>query len=110
MLRTYQFDHPTTNESRLLDGWSYLWASLFGPFYVVVRGFPVHALAMIPISAAIAVTAFVGFGFVDWILGSQLITIIALFSTPVLALGAQGVAAVEIVRVGYRRRGWREGY
>jgi hypothetical protein len=110
MLRTYQFDHPTTNESRLLDGWSYLWASLFGPFYVVVRGFPVHALAMIPISAAIAVTAFVGFGFVDWILGSQLITMIALFATPILALAAQGVAAIEIVRVGYRRRGWREGY
>ena len=110
MLRTYHFDHPTTHESKFLDGWSYIWASLFGPFFVVARGFPVYALLMVPISAAIAVTAFVGFGLVDWLLGSQLITMIALFSTPVLALGAQGVAAIELLRMGYRRRGWREGF
>ena len=110
MLTTYRFDHPETDASKTLDLRAYVYASLFGPVYVLANGFPLLALLMVLISAAIFIVAFVGFGFVDWFLGSQLITIFALIAVPVAAVAAQGVAAIELVRVGYLRSGWREGY
>lgn len=110
LFSTYRFDHPETDASKTLDVWAYLWASLFGPFYVLLNGFPLFALLMVPISAMIFVLAFAGFGLVDWVLGSEVVTIFALFATPVAALAAQGIAAVELVRRGYLRAGWREGY
>ena len=110
MLTTYRFDHPETDASKTLDLRAYFYASLFGPVYVLVNGFPVLALLMALISAAIFVAAFIGFGFVDWFLRSELITTIALVGAPVAALLAQGIAAIELVRVGYLRSGWREGY
>jgi hypothetical protein len=110
VLTTYRFDHPETDASKTLDARAYVYASLFGPVYVLVNGFPVLALLMVPISAGIFIAAFLGFGFVDWFLGSELITIFALIGVPIAALVAQGVAAIELVRVGYLRSGWREGY
>ena len=110
MFRTYRFDHPETDDSRTLDGRAYLWASLFGPVYVLFRGFPLLAILMIPVSAAIGVIAFVGFGFVDWVLGSEIVTIGALIGIPIAALAGQGIVAVELMRRGYLRAGWREGY
>ncbi|MDI1283949.1 MAG: hypothetical protein PSV46_06115 [Reyranella sp.] len=110
MFKVYQLDHPLTDESKVLDGRSYLWASLFGPFYVLANGLPLLALLMALISATIVVVAFVAFSLVDSFLGSELIIIVAIFAVPVSALTAQGVAAVELVRWGYLRRGWRGGY
>ncbi len=110
MLTTYRFDHPETDASKTLDFGAYVYASLFGPVYILVNGFPLLALLMAPISVAIFIAAFVGFGFVDWFLGSEMITIFALIGVPIAALVAQGVAAIELVRIGYLRSGWREGY
>ncbi len=110
MFNVYQLDHPVTDESKVLDRRSYLWASLFGPLYVLTSGFPLLALLMIPISAMIFVVAFVGFSLVDSFLGSEVIIVAALFATPVAALAAQGIAAIELIRWGYLRRGWRGGY
>ncbi|MDP1962932.1 MAG: hypothetical protein Q8K93_12105 [Reyranella sp.] len=110
MFNTYRFDHPETDESKTLDGRTYLWAALFGPFYILFSGFPLLALLMIPISAAIFVAAFAGFGLVDWVLGSEVVTVGALFVVPVAAFTLQGIVAVELVRRAYLRAGWREGY
>ena len=110
VLETYLFDHPETNESRLLDGWSYFWASLFGPLYVLFHGFPLLALLMVPIGAAIAFAAFVGFFVVDAFLSSGIASIVALAAMIVAALTAQGIAGIQLLRVGYLRRGWRGGY
>jgi hypothetical protein len=110
VLTTYRFDHPETDASKTLGARAYLYASLFGPVYVLANGFPVLALLMVLISAAIFIAAFIGFGFVDWFLGSPLITISALVAVPIVALGVQGVVAIELVRRGYLRSGWREGY
>lgn len=110
MLTTYRFDHPETDASKTLDARAYFYASLFGPVYVLVNGFPVLALLMVLISAVIFVAAFIGFGFVDWLLGSELITTFALIGVPIVALVAQGIAAIELIRIGYLRSGWREGY
>lgn len=110
LFNVYQLDHPVTDESKVLDRRSYLWASLFGPLYVLINGFPLLALLMIPISAMIFVVAFVGFSLVDSFLGSEVIIVAALFVAPVAALAAQGIAAIELIRWGLLRRGWRGGY
>ncbi len=110
MFKVYQLDHPLKDESKVLDARSYVWASLFGPFYVLANGLPLLALLMVPISVAIVVVAFVVFSLVDSFLGSELNIVIAIFAVPVAAVVAQGVAAIELVRWGYLRRGWRGGY
>ena len=110
MFNTYRFDHPETDASKTLDGRAYLWAALFGPFSSLLNGFPLFALLMVPISVMIFVAAFIGFGFLDWALGSELVTLGALFAMPIAALAVQGMIAVELVRRAYLRAGWREGY
>jgi hypothetical protein len=110
LFNTYRFDHPETDESQTLDARSYLWASLFGPLYALRLGFPVLALLILPISVAIIVVAFFAFGLVDWVLGSELVTIGAIFAVPVAALAAQGVVVIELLRRAYLRAGWQEGY
>jgi ATP/ADP translocase len=110
VFNTYRFDHPETDESQTLDARSYLWASLFGPLYVLRLGFPILALLILPISATITVVAFFGFGLVDWALGSELITVGALLAMPVAALAAQGFIVIELLRRAYLRAGWLEGY
>jgi hypothetical protein len=110
VFKTYRFDHPETDASQTLDVRSYLWASLFGPLYVLRLGFPVLALLILPISVAITVVAFFGFGLVDWALGSELVTVSALFAVPVVALAAQGLIVIELLRRAYLRAGWHEGY
>ncbi|MBI3197245.1 MAG: hypothetical protein HYZ40_07000 [Rhodospirillales bacterium] len=93
-----------------MDGRAYLWAALFGPFYVLLNGFPLLALLMVPVSAAIFVSAFFGFGLLDWVLGSEVVTVGALLVMPIAAFVIQGMIAVEFVRRGYLHAGWREGY
>ena len=34
----YRFTHPKTDESIVVRRWSYLWAGLFGAFYVAWKG------------------------------------------------------------------------
>ena len=110
LFETYLFDHPETDESRLIDGRSYFWASLFGPLYVLSHGFPLLALLMVPIGAVIAFAAFAGFFIVDAFLSSGVTSIVALAVMIAAALVAQGIAAIRLLRVGYLQRGWRGGY
>ncbi len=39
MLKTYRFKHPQSDYVETLNEWSYLWAALFGAFYVLFKGF-----------------------------------------------------------------------
>ena len=110
MFDTYRFDNLETDESHLLDGWSYVWAALGGPVYVLAKGFVASALLMLVISAVIAAAATGALIFTVGFLDNQLISVIAVIATPVVALSAQSVCAIELVRMGYIRRGWREGY
>ena len=110
MLRTYRLDHPEVAESTFLDGWSYLWASLFGPLYVLRKGFAGFSLLMLLASAAIAVVAFGGLGVTLLLFSSAAAKLFALVGLPIAALMIQGIAGIRIVRAGYASRGWREGY
>jgi hypothetical protein len=98
------------DESKMLDGWSYLLASLFGPIYVLAHGFVRLSLLMLLISIVIGAIAA---GFLVYVLvyfDSASIRTSAIVAVPIAALMAQGLAEVEVVFAGYVRRGWREGY
>ena len=110
MFDTFEFDHPHTNETRVIGTRSYVWAALFGPFYVLSHGFVLQALLMVPVSAAIGLAAFVSTMLVIDFIGSTEATVFSLFAAPVVALAAQSVAAIELLRWTYLRRGWRGGY
>lgn len=110
MFDIYRFDNLETDESHVLDGWSYLWAALGGPVYVLAKGFVGSALVMVVVSVAIAAAAAGALVFTVGFLDYELVNLVAVVAIPVFALVAQGVIAIELVRMGYIRRGWREGY
>ena len=110
MFEFYRFDNLETDESHVLDGWSYLWAALGGPIYVLIKGFVTLAILMVLVSAIVAAAAAGALVFTVGFLDHQVINIVAVVAIPVAALAAQGVVAIELVRMGYIRRGWREGY
>ncbi|MPZ31484.1 MAG: hypothetical protein GEV13_10890 [Rhodospirillales bacterium] len=85
-------------------------ASLFGPLYVLFNGFVALSLLMFLVSAVIGGVTFGGLVFILLFFDSSAIRSLALSVVPIVALVVQGVAGVEIVRAGYMRRGWREGY
>lgn len=110
MFEIYRFDNLETDESHVLDGWSYFWASLGGPIYVLIKGFVAAALLMVIVSAVVAAAAAGALVFTVGFLDNQLLNLVAVVTIPVAALAAQGVIAIELIRMGYIRRGWREGY
>jgi hypothetical protein len=107
---SHRIDHPQFDNSIYLEGWSYVWASLFGPFYVLYHGFKWTALAMFGISLLIGGVATGIIVAVAVVEGSPTIVIPVLVIVPIVAIVAQGLAAVHLVFVGYLKRGWREGY
>lgn len=110
MFEIYRFDNLETDESHVLNGWSYVWAALGGPVYVLIKGFVASALVMLAISAVVAAAAAGALVFTVGFLDNQLINLVAVVAIPLAAFVAQGVIAIELVRMGYVRRGWREGY
>lgn len=110
LFETYRFDNLETDESRHLDGWSYVWAALGGPVYVLLKGFVVSAAVMLMASAGLATAAAVCLVVVIGLFDSLMIWVLASVAIPLAALAAQGVIAIQLVRAGYIRQGWREGY
>lgn len=110
LFRTYRFDNLETEESHYIDEWSYVWAGLTGPFYVLAKGFVLSALLMVLVTLALAAMAAVGLVVVVGIADSLLVSLIACVALPVGALFLQSEIAIRLVRAGYIRRGLREGY
>ncbi len=110
MLTSYHLDHPHTGESQVLDGWSYFWGAIAGPLYVFAKGFRLLALAMLGISCIIVAGGFVVLSFAVTIFGDPLMSVLAIIAVVIVAVAVQASAAVELVRYGLVRNGWREGY
>lgn len=110
MLTTYHLDQPETGESQVLDGWAYFWGAVGGPIYVFVKGFRLLALAMVGVTLAIAGGAFLALTFAVAIFDTPLMSVISILGIVVIAIAIQSSAAVELVRYGLVRAGWREGY
>ncbi len=106
----YRLDHRHVDESKELGGWSYLLASLFGPFYVLYHRFYALALLMLVISAVIGGLAAASLLYLLLFFDDVAIRTTAMVAVPIVAFMVQGLVALEIVLVGYLRRGWREGY
>ncbi|UYN94876.1 MAG: hypothetical protein KIT25_23130 [Enhydrobacter sp.] len=102
-LRGYRFEHPRTEKSITIRGWSYLWAGLFGAAYVWWIGFGSvwYALLLnVAYGAAflsiVAVTSFIA-------AKTQFLVLLVLVPGVILV---QGMAMISIIRIGFRRRGW----
>jgi hypothetical protein len=106
VLQAYRFEHPSGEEQiDLVDGWSYLWAGLFGAFYVARKGFrrQFAKAAAINFGFLLATLGVVSFSFV---LRPALLQLgLVIVSLPLVVL-LQGISMIRIVRDGYRRRGW----
>jgi peptidoglycan/LPS O-acetylase OafA/YrhL len=87
--------------------WSYLWAGLFGAFYVAWKGMGSRFLLALLINigfvlAAVAVAGVTSFPFVPK--RQQAIALVAM--VPII-IGVQGTVMIRLIRDGYRRRGWK---
>ena len=111
VFETYRFDNLHTDESRILDGRAYLLAAVFGPLYVLFRGFFGLAILMLIATAVLAAIAAAGVIIsVGLFQDDVLISLGAAAAFPIAFLAAQAVVAIQLMRFGYIRRGWREGY
>ncbi|CAN5129613.1 hypothetical protein BH10PSE6_BH10PSE6_20910 [soil metagenome] len=89
-----------------MGGWSYLWAGLFGAFYVWRKGFGKLFLKAFAINLAYGLL-FVGFFFVTltFIRSAFQWYALQIVVLPILIL-AQGASMLRMLRDAYRRRGW----
>ena len=110
MLEIYRLDHAKVDETKVLDEWSYVLATLLGPIYVLSHGFVALSFLMLLVSILIGVVAAVALLFILLASDSTGIRTVAIIFIPILAFLGQGIAGLEIVAVGYMRRGWRQGY
>jgi len=102
-LKHYRFEHPKTEQSISVGGWSYLWAGLLGAAYVwwVGSGSVLQAVA-INIAFAVGVVAIMlGTSILPSV--QQLLVILAVVP---LAIFIQGSMMVALIRDGFRKRGW----
>jgi hypothetical protein len=110
VLPTYRLERPDTDDSVVLDHWSYAWAAIGGPVYVASKGFYALAALMAAITVALAALAFLAL-----LISVQLFdaSVQGLFAMLVCVAGAfllNGVAGVQLVHWGYLRDGWKTGY
>jgi hypothetical protein len=106
ILTGWRFEHPKTEKSVRLRGWSYVWAGLFGAGYVwwighgsVFQAFVLNVL--FAIGTIVGVGALVGLRLVAPIY--QVFAMIAV--VPVVIL-VQGHMMVTLIKTGFRRRGY----
>lgn len=106
MFRGYRFEHPRNEVSVEVGRWSYLWAGLFGAFYVWRMGFGKLFLRALVINLIFAVV-FVGmfFGSLQVIRSALQWYGLQIIGIPALIL-VQGTMMLKLIRDGYRRRGW----
>jgi len=113
LFETYRFDNLDTDESHYLGGWSYVWASLGGPVYILFKGFPLLAVIMLPISVIVVAGAGAALVVIVGLIDHLMVSVASMVAVPLAALAAQGVIAIQLLRIGFIRRGWRgwrEGY
>lgn len=103
----YRITHPETEQNVFIGHWSYLWAGLLGFIYVIYKGMGSRAAYALAINIGfailgLAVTAITVFRFVP----TNAQAVILVGSVPTI-IAVQGTMMVNIVRDGYRKRGWR---
>ncbi|MBL0899971.1 MAG: DUF2628 domain-containing protein [Reyranella sp.] len=110
VLPTYRLDKLDSDESVVIDHWSYFWAALDGPFYLLSRGFYRLAAVMAAITLALAVLAFLGLLISVQLFDASIAGMVAMLASVAGALLLNGIAAVQLAYRGYLRSGWKMGY
>jgi hypothetical protein len=102
--RSYRFEHPTTEETEAISGWSYLAAAFLGPLYVLYRRsagfFPSLVLCVV---LTLGIVGISGVG--SYVLPNRML-LAALVIAVLVALLIQASFAIECIKKSYRRRGW----
>jgi hypothetical protein len=104
MLTSYRFEHPVTEHSIMFEGWSYLWAGLFGVFYVHWIGLSTRFLPALAVTfcfVATGVAVITGAFYLPWLLQMVILLVVL----PGLVIG-QSFIMTSLIRKAFRRRGW----
>jgi hypothetical protein len=105
VFRGYRFEHPRNETVVEVGGWSYLWAGLFGAFYVWQLGFGRLFLKAFAINLGF-LFAFVGvWAVTSYVVPIRIQAVILLATIPALTI-VQGAAMLRMIRGAYRHRGW----
>jgi hypothetical protein len=110
LFEPYRFDNLDTDESIFIDGWSYLWAAVGGPLYLLVGAFYRQAALMVVISALLAVAAAGSLIAIVGLFDGAFVNVVSTVVLPLLAAIAQSIIAIQLKRAALLARGWREGY
>jgi hypothetical protein len=94
----------------VLGGWSYVWAGLFGPFYVLANGFGRAALVMTFYTTLIVAGALGLITGVAVFASSKAAIILGIAAIVTVALTINARLAIRLTLIGYLRSGYREGY
>ena len=102
----YRFEHPKTEASVEVGGWGYLWAGLFGAFYVWHKGCRPQFLKAFAFNIAYALLYVSVVGLTSMPQVPAMIQAVAIIAgVPVIIL-MQANQMIRIIRDAYRRRGW----
>ncbi len=104
MFSSYRLDDPDTDKSVSIGRWSYVWAGLFGAFYVLFKAGPGRLLQAVLLSAA-CVLAFVGLVTLATYLPPEQQVLVFVVGVP-LILTVHSVRTMGLVRASYRHRRW----
>ncbi|MBN9089053.1 MAG: hypothetical protein J0J01_19265 [Reyranella sp.] len=107
---TFVLEHRQTGDTQVLGGWGYAWGALLGPVYLLAKGFLGLALVMIPISGLVFTVGGTMIVLMAFASPSAEVTTIVGFFLAALVFAVHGYLAVQLLRTGYLRQGYREGY
>lgn len=107
---TYRFDKPGSDKVFVFDGWSWVWAALGGPVYVLLLGFVKPAMLTLMVSVSVFIAAATSLAFIVGFINSTFVSLLAILVIPPAAMLAQASAAMRITRRHLIRRGWRAGH
>jgi ABC-type siderophore export system fused ATPase/permease subunit len=110
VMPAYRLERLDSDEFIVIDRWSYVWAALAGPIYVVSKGFYRLAALMTAITLFLATVAFLCMLIAVQLFDASVAGLTAMVACVGVALLLNGVAGVRLVHRGYLSAGWRMGY
>lgn len=110
LFEPYRFDNLDTDESIFIDGWSYLWAAIGGPLYLLIGAFFREAALMVVISTLLGVVVTGSLIVIVGLFDNAIANIVTTLALPLVAAIAQSIIAIQLKRAALIARGWREGY
>ena len=105
MFAPYLIESRQTRTRVSIGRWSYIWAGLFGPLYVLAKGGRGHTFYALALTVVLTLVLVGVVGATSFIPAFQQVWVVVA-SVPVV-LAVQAVKTVEILKSAYRQRGWR---